>query len=333
MNDSYISSFFSSLSSKMRKENDLSDITWAMCQASSMFMDSFVHFFFPEVDIHSIIEFVRESPDEQDGGSRVDFLFRVRNDATPYLIEVKINDRNQHFGQYDKAYNVTPERLGYITNYPLSEKGYDKIRQWEQFYDLMEDKIKLFPESEEINLIKGYLSYVKNVCGIIKFTKLMNITGLYSMFELFTILKNSTQRETKDFSISTYGPYEITHGSNLKIWFTIEYKNPELKNIKEGGVIGIWYNKENPEISIGFQNKEQWGKSLFPVLKKMENNEILIDTKYCETPYDGDDNTMYISMKDSVVKEIDNASNVDKQTEIILNYIDEALMLPIKFIK
>lgn len=322
MNNSCINTFFSSLSSRMWKENDLSDITWAMCQASPTFLECFVHFFFPEVDIHSIIDFVRESPDEQDGGSRVDFLFRVQDDATPYLIEVKINDRNQHFSQYDNAYNVTPDRLGYITNYPLYEEGYDKIRQWEQFYDLMENRVKSFPESEETNLIKGYLSYVKNVCGIIKFTKPMNITGLYSMFELFQILKNLTTRQESDFTLSFYGNNETQNGFNVKFWFEINYPNTSIP--KDWGVIGLWYDKEQPIISIGFYKDEGWGKSIYNLLK----TKTFTKYQYCSTPYE-DGGYYFIDLKEEAMKSIDEASTIDDQKKILCNYMNEALRIPL----
>ena len=41
-----IKSFFSNLADRRRKENDLSDITWAMCQASPAFQKAWLHFFF-----------------------------------------------------------------------------------------------------------------------------------------------------------------------------------------------------------------------------------------------------------------------------------------------
>ena len=297
MNNSCINTFFSSLSSRMWKENDLSDITWAMCQASPTFLECFVHFFFPEVDIHSIIDFVRESPDEQDGGGRVDFLFRVQDDATPYLIEVKIN-------------------------YPLYEEGYDKIRQWEQFYDLMENRVKSFPESEETNLIKGYLSYVKNVCEIIKFTKPMNITGLYSMFELFQILKNLTTRQESDFTLSFYGNNETQNGFNVKFWFELNYPNTSIP--KDWGVIGLWYDKEQPIISIGFYKDEGWGKSIYNLLK----TKTFTKYQYCSTPYE-DGGYYFIDLKEEAMKSIDEASTIDEQKKILCNYMNEALRIPL----
>ena len=59
--------------------------------------------------------------------SRPDFV--IYNGEETYLIENKINDHNQHFGQYDKTFNVAPERFGYIANYVIPQPKQDKHYQ------------------------------------------------------------------------------------------------------------------------------------------------------------------------------------------------------------
>lgn len=39
--------FLENLSYRMFKENDVSDITWALCNTSPRFRDYFLHYFFP----------------------------------------------------------------------------------------------------------------------------------------------------------------------------------------------------------------------------------------------------------------------------------------------
>ena len=52
--------FFRFLSDKFRKENDLSDITWAMCQSCESFRQYFLKFFFPEIQLDEDISIERE---------------------------------------------------------------------------------------------------------------------------------------------------------------------------------------------------------------------------------------------------------------------------------
>ena len=62
--------FFQFLSSKYHKENDLSDITWAMCQSCESFRFAFLGFFFPEMQIKPSLSIEREKAEDD---SRPDF--------------------------------------------------------------------------------------------------------------------------------------------------------------------------------------------------------------------------------------------------------------------
>ena len=90
--------FISNLSFRLNKENDLSDITWAMCETSDLFLTEFLAFFFPNVDFDEVT-LQREVANDD---SRPDFYFEY-NDKI-YLIECKIWDRNHHFAQYTKRF-------------------------------------------------------------------------------------------------------------------------------------------------------------------------------------------------------------------------------------
>lgn len=127
-----ITRFLESLSYRVNNENALSDIIWSLCNSSPTFREAFLLFFFPNMRISPEIEIEREIVKNN---SRPDFI--IYNDDEVYLVENKINDRNQHFGQYDKTFKVEPERFGYIANYvipqPKEGKKY-QIRTWEGFY-------------------------------------------------------------------------------------------------------------------------------------------------------------------------------------------------------
>ena len=101
-----INIFFESMAERLTNENDLSDITYALCKTDNDFRKFFLEYCFEEaVDTDNLI---REYADE---GSRPDFYF-IGRDNNEYLIEVKIYDRNQHFDQYN---NQFPNMLTYQT--------------------------------------------------------------------------------------------------------------------------------------------------------------------------------------------------------------------------
>ena len=109
--------FISNLSLRLNSENNLSDITWTMCQTSDAFQNVFLQFFFPKEKFTEVY-LQRELPDED---CRPDFYFE--HDGKVFLIECKIWDRNHHFEQYTKQFKISNEQLGYITNYPMLKEG------------------------------------------------------------------------------------------------------------------------------------------------------------------------------------------------------------------
>jgi hypothetical protein len=155
--------FFEQLTLYYNLENDLSNFTVALCNSNDFFKEKFIHYFFPDLSIDNIHSIEREVPDKRGKGSRVDILIQMKNDDKPYLIEVKIGDQNHHFGQYEEAYEVPKERLGYITNYVCvegKEKGYD-VKTWEGFYRYLASL-----KTADI-LIIGYMKYLSQLCGIL----------------------------------------------------------------------------------------------------------------------------------------------------------------------
>lgn len=85
--------FFEQLAKYYRHENDLSNITVALCNSSDIFREIFVHFFFPEIRIENIKEISREIWDVNGMGSRVDIHITLDNDEI-FIVEVKKGDRN-----------------------------------------------------------------------------------------------------------------------------------------------------------------------------------------------------------------------------------------------
>lgn len=314
-----VKSFFEYLSYRMSNENDLSDITYAMCYSSPLFRDTFLKFFFPKIQISNDIDIQREVSKDD---SRPDLI--IYNEGETYIIENKINDRNQHFGQYENTFNVTPERFGYIANYviaqPNSEKQYP-IKTWEQFYYYLKRNVPEDPE--EKSLVEGYLAYLKSVCGIIEFTKPMNIEGIYSLYQLIEIFNKLCVRDEENFSIDIYNKGRnwdngycdhSVAGTNFELTLKASQKTV-------WGWIGIFFSEEIPTICIGFNEKENWGKYVCDLIKKSTE---LKDGTYSSAPYpeDGAYWFDYVDGKDTYQEWFDKLS-LEEQTHQLRLFMDE----------
>lgn len=124
-----ISKFFTALSERAYKENDLSDITYAMCEADPVFKQFFLDFFFEDQELKAEdCSITREVayPDR----ARPDLVVREKNGGV-YFVEVKIWDGNHHFAQYastlEKIEQVEKTKVcdhfGYIANYEVWGEG------------------------------------------------------------------------------------------------------------------------------------------------------------------------------------------------------------------
>lgn len=318
--------FFENLSYLMFKENDLSDITWTLCITSPLFRDYFIHFFFPGMDIEKNIILDREISKD---GSRVDFI--IHNKDETYIIENKINDKNHHFSVYEKIYNVTPERFGYIANYkieqPFEGKNY-AIRIWKDFHvhlqKLQSDDIK------EQELIDGYKTYLRNVCNINSFDKPMNTKGIYSLFELIEVLSELCERNENDFKIERYeinrsffGGYKNSH-KELGVLFKLNYNKvlfPETY-----GWIGLYLERKEPLICMGFYDKETWAKKLCSIL----NDKPIPTGELCSESYSADGAIWFNFKKHD---ELNKCSSIEEQKNMLKKYMDEVIELIYKLIK
>lgn len=321
-----LNDFFYYISYKFYKENDLSDITWAMCQTCEDFRNLFLKFFFPKIKIVPDIIIEREKATE---GSRPDFYIENGNEL--YLIENKINDKNHHFGQYDDAFNVSPEKFGYITNYSIidadiRQKGY-KIHTWEELYNYF-SKQEISDENSK-SMIEGYLEYVKKVCSIIKIEKPMRLTGIYSLFSLIEIIeKKLSQRDENEFSIYPYNTNRNCGGgiSNgiTGVNFHLKYK---AVNIETYGWFGIYYERPRPDINIGFYNSSAWGAKYIEMLNKHEkqwsDNESF-NKPYFEGQY------LWFDLSKDLYDKFENSNSIEEQEAILKKFMDDVIMYPIK---
>ncbi|CAM1372170.1 hypothetical protein [Tenacibaculum xiamenense] len=259
---SEISKFFGYVSWRLRKENDLSDITWAFCESSLEFRNIFLSFFFEEEDNNwsNISDFQREY---SRGSSRSDFYFK--NDGQEYIIEVKINDPKQHFLQYvDDFPNA---KRGYITNYELEEHEGYKITTWKGFRNALKNEHLNKNGKIDQELLKGYITYLENVC-LIKEIKKMKLEGIQSLYSFLnsldevTIISKKSEEDKINFTSQQNGGVKITNAWVGKP-FMVRFENFDFE-VK--GSIGLYYDNRT-EVSIEFSDKE-----LCDVLRLNERN-------------------------------------------------------------
>lgn len=314
--------FLDILSGRKRVENDLSDITWALCLSSHSFQSLFLNFFFPDTEFLNITRFERE---KSEGDSRPDFL--IENNGIIYLIECKIYDRNHHFEQYTSTFKIPNERLGYITNYKMTQNGFS-VKTWEELYDHVTNNI---PESEnEKALWTGYLKYLKSVCGIIKITKKMDLKGMYSLYSFTELLKKLVNRTKTNFELRYYSNKNIQGGNGISgCYFEIKYSNEIIK--MTWAWIGIYFERENPLICLGFEDKQGWGKPVYDILYNQLNK--INEDEYCTKPY-CEDGAIWFELTDAKHREFDSEElELEGQIQLIKNFMDRVIIKPLDLIQ
>lgn len=271
---------------------------------------------FPDSEFLNITRFERE---KSEGDSRPDFL--IENDGIIYLIECKIYDTNHHFVQYTSTFNIPNERLGYITNYKMIQNGF-VVKTWEDLYDYVTNNL---PESEnEKALWTGYLKYLKSVCGIIKITKKMDLKGMYSLYSFTELLKKLVNRAETEFELRYYSNKNIQGGNGISgCYFEIKYSKDLINTT--WAWIGIYYERENPLICLGFEDKQGWGKPVYELLDsrldKIERDE------FCTKPY-REDGAIWFELTDEKHKEFDKIS-LEEQIQLIKEFMDRVIMKPL----
>ena len=315
----FLQDFITNLSSRFRKENDLSDITWTMCQTSDMFLEAFVQFFFPELRTDEKIYLQREKTEDD---SRPDFYFEV--DGKKYLIECKIYDQKQHFEKYVSRFKITPSQLGYITNYPIRKQGFI-VHTWTDLYIFLQKRIPV----EEYSLWNGYLGYLKAVCSIFITEVPMNLDGMFSLYTFYQCLDKVFAFDNDRYSSFLYDSRKDTNnGGNFTGYTPREgvmgkYFEVTFKKIRIGtawGWMGVYFEREHPLVCIGFDNRDGWGKSVFNLLKdRVDDMEA---GEYYDTPYYEDNGIWFDFTK---ADEFNQLGNSKEQTALLKSFLREVL--------
>ena len=228
--------FFAALSERAYKENDLSDVTYAMCESDICFKQFFLNFFFNKDNLDASSTSI-EREHSTDWG-RPDFWIRGK-DGTLYIVEVKIWDGSHHFEQYydilagnnalkdssDKnaCRNNTKiwERLGYIANYDSiktikvfndcsAEEICGKVATWKEFITKLEDREGRNEPKDKDPIIAAYVQYVRNVCPFDDFNlqdwlQYQEISTLKNAFQEIQRVSNSISKAIAEFQNDDIG--------------------------------------------------------------------------------------------------------------------------------
>lgn len=307
--------FFDKLSLRLRRENHLSDITWALCESNPEFRNFFLAFFWSDISIPNIRAFKREHSEVD---CRPDFF--IRTDGQDYLIEVKIYDRNDHLEQYTARFpNV---KIGYISNYAMPAGSAMEFRTWEQFDSYLDDVSEHFGE-ESGKLVAGYRRYLKSVCSLIKFRK-MNLSGLSDLYHFNKLIVKIVK--------SVDSIYEIAEYAQAKSRFVNRSGATFSMRPNEGGDtiypwIGVWYDESSVGIcwAIG---KGGCNPRLYESLLRIEGDGI----SYVK-PYE-DDSNVWIEMKGEVFAKVcESEVSLDEQIRLISTYISDVMAMINRILK
>lgn len=268
-----LSSFFSALAERAYKENDLSDVTYALLEANKAFRQFFLDFFFPYEGIEG--EKIVIEREHVIGDSRPDFWIRNGNEV--YLVEVKIWDGGHHFEQYNEILrkeNSRDEcwaRLGYIANYSLrdvnvcaggtnrkaSEIGCG-LHTWEEFSNRL-SSCDCFSDP----LVRGYLGYLKRICPHDDFDWQAwpkDLNDFNSVKEFYNDLSRAIQAACCKVYSSSRASFDRTR---LGQFFEWSYNGKPV-----WGWLGVYYTNNGAELCVEFEDREGWGRPVCEVVRQ-----------------------------------------------------------------
>ncbi len=271
------------------------------CAKAIGYLDSFVDFFFRErlIDAQQM-SISREYRFED---SRPDFLLETGNPKDFFIVEVKVNDRKQHFEQYEntlkRLYHETGcdsppndelrKQVGYISNYVIKPheikeaKGFEHTYTWQEFYSMLERYDWLGDES-----IRGYGQLVKGLC------RFVDIQQYSVKLEHFIKINESRKWIEKvvsdnDCNVVPYnGYYQQASIRYCRIGRFFEVKNYTGKE-SVWGWFGVYLVESGAECVIAFEDKKEWGDLVCKHFKAFSDKGRNIE-------YDEYDGSLYFYM-------------------------------------
>lgn len=294
-----MNNFFLALAERKHNENDLSDITYALCKANDEFRKFWLKYCFEDdIDTEDLIR------EYQDGFSRPDFFFNDLNNQER-IIEVKIYDWNQHFEQYEKKFPNA--KYAFIANYLHDAVPNWKIKTWKSFCEALEQS-----ELCKNEIINGYIQYLKVITDIKEYKK-MNLNqskDLPSFIEnLKVILSNNYNfgeyNQSKPFNKEFYGQFFYKGSNDKKIYFWI----------------GLYLPESN--VYIGFKDDDTWvSDNIRKNIRKISKSKTETDFFWSVENNDGNFGDFWFGMKKSDLL-FDDKESADSQKQVLKEFITD----------
>ncbi|MGL4982121.1 MAG: hypothetical protein ACRC4W_04620 [Treponemataceae bacterium] len=276
-----IKAFFKNLS-KYSAENNLSDMTYFLCDISTEFQNFLLRFIFSNIGDDLSDVSIEQEYSSEDKTCRVDFKFEVNGKS--YLLENKIYDKNCHYPEYTEAFKG--HTIGFIANYDVSEIKYDYKKNWAAFHKELNENLLPKLIDDEKKLVEGYIEYLKGVCSIMD-ERDFNPTltcDLEYLNEIFARIINEKSEQglvitnrAKNHTEERSGKYIKYYKKNLLfwVWFGL-YTKFDSNNI----CIELW-ERELSEFSEAkgkyFKKPQKKDEQIYFWLKKEKFDELSKD--------------------------------------------------------
>ncbi len=306
--------FLVKLSERLRKENHLSDITWAVAEACPEFQLFFLQFFFEEIsDPVTITGFKREY---SQGDCRPDFYIQAGEQE--YLIECKIYDGCHHFEQYRNGFPRA--RIGYITNYPLLPVEGFQIRTWREFKAFLTRKLDSVPiHSASLDLIQGYLHYLTNVCSLYETIKVENLNHLTSLAS-FNGIVQKVVTSLPGYETSIYYSAKSCDQNRSGHYFSLRKAN---STTTIWPWLGVYYLHNR--VVIYFELNQKWCS---PVYNAFPQAHSFQQGTYYKLPYLNEDygGAVCFELKEDLFNALSQLPTVEEQEKLLSAFVGEILV-------
>ena len=268
--------FVGGISERMYKENDLSDVTYALCIGNKEFRQFFLDFFFRDSHLNAEeVDIYREWNDKWK--NRPDFCIIDKNEGRYFFVEVKLQDHNLHFKPYREslealnnergecAMRASMVNLGYIAAYQIDRSELDKrcsVRTWLEFYTELK-KLAFLNDAA----IMGYGKFLCSVAGLERADQFEEDVKVYTIFNSVDFVRVRSFMKDIDAAIAglngkevyayNRGTRNIIPGVRMGRFFEVA-KFKDDKSV--WGWIGAFYAFGEPEVCVCFEDYNGWGK-------------------------------------------------------------------------
>lgn len=275
-----VADFFSRFAERRYRENELSDVTWALCHAVPKFAEVLAQFIGIEVSSGTAVKVDREV--DLGAGNRIDISCSV--DSVTIFVEVKIYDRNYHLRQYAQRIVGRPgSRLVLLTNHVLDREQQIEAKQlgwsvcsWRDFVSRVESAF----HSDDV-LVDAYLRYVRRVCNMVELREIrFDPNSLYSLVSLNALIEEVIGGTSHDDF--TYSRYKSSrdHGPGWTgAYFQLQYHHADIQR-QVWCFFGLFF--EEPESTrLGVWIDRDWNAKFLGAARELEN--LPSDQKWSNT--------------------------------------------------